>query len=263
MNCPPHSLWVAGLALWPACALLGGDPATATLAAVVLAPTCEALAEGPAEAALVFVEPRRSPPKPRPEPPKPEATKPPPRTEPPKPTGPSPELIAAERELASIRGDTSAVAQADAQVRDAEAELRTAGGALRDELTATERKMQELTVGYALESQQVRDNKCCSVCGNSKMEIERKGERFEVHLTNVKGTVAQCKGDKLAAVQRKWETQIAPVRSRLEDLRARMGPARDAAQRKIDAAKAAAAEARRKHEAAVQAAEARAERLRR
>ncbi len=221
--------------------LAGCDVPSATgVATAAVAEAATPLETGSLDAVLEYrAPPAKSAPRvakgePRPEPkpklePKPD----------PKPTGPSAELLAAQAELARIQGDTATIAAAEAALRAATAEAAAANAPIAAELAAVSRKIQEVALSMEIESAQVRQNKCCSVCGNSKTEIERNGEPFDKHLTNVKGTIAVCKPGKLEAVQRKYAGQLEPLKQRAAELRAKVGPASQAAQAKVNAALAA------------------------
>lgn len=261
-----------GLARWAGMAACLGacqqEPAV-HLATPVAALVAGPLPEGPQEAAVVFVSPGAKSAGPHGsggksaeravDPGRPELGRTdPPRTDAPKADpgkGKAAELAAAERELARIQADTAPIADAEAKLRQAQTDLAAAGGPTVLALQTAEKRLQELIMIMGIETEQVRQNKCCSVCGLSKTEIESKGEPFEKHLTNVKGTVAECKAGKLEAVQRKYEGPIAAAKGRVAELKAKSGPESAAAQAKVDAAKAGVDQAKAEHAKKVQAAQ--------
>lgn len=215
------------------------------------------LDEGPTVGTLVYSAPSAKPPRVvTPKPPKPKTIAP---ERPPQPTGPSPALLAAQAELEAVRNDLSEVRQAEANLTVAQGELRTESQV--PQLQRLESELQSLQVAREIELQQVRDNQCCSVCGQTKTELEKSGKRFEVHLTEVKGTVAKCSPAKLAAVQKKYDDRIVTARARAEQARAQVRPRVDAAKAKVDAAQVQVNEAKRRHAERVREAEAKVQRL--
>lgn len=240
-----------------AAAAASPSAAAAATSAAAAAPEGSALAAalepGPLEAVVVYRAPAKAPPPVKAEAPrpKPEASRP----EPPKPTGPSAALVAAQRELAALMADSSALAAAQSELAAAQAELRSAGGAVAAQLQSAEQQLQATSLARELETQQVRNNQCCSVCGNSKTELEKSGKRFLDHLLEVKGTVARCAPSKLAEVERRYEQRLAAQRAQVQQLKNQVGPQRAAAQAKVDAAQAKLDSAKREREAKIREAQ--------
>ncbi len=226
------------------------------VAAAVPSAAESALESGPLEAVVVYRAPAKhppvkaaDPPRPKPDPPAPEPVKPTP-----KPAGPSAALVAAQRELAMLLADTSALSAAQAELNAAQAELRSAGGAVAAQLQSAEQQLQATSLAREMEIQQVRSNQCCSVCGNSKTELEKSGKRFLDHLLEVKGTVARCAPSKLAEVEKKYDQRLASQRAQVQQLKNQVGPQRAAAQAKVEAAQAKVEAAKREREGKIQAA---------
>lgn len=236
--------------------LASSAAATGALASAVV--TEDRLESGPLEAVVVYRAPAKNPPPKAAEPPRPKAEPPkpePPRPDPPKPAGPSAALVAAQRELTLLRADASALSAAQAELSAAQAELRTAGGAVAAQLQSAEQQLQATSLAREMEIQQVRSNQCCSVCGNSKTELEKSGKRFLDHLLEVKGTVARCAPSKLSEVERKYDQRLAAQRAQVQQLKTQVGPQRAAAQAKVDAAQAKLEAAKRDREAKIKAAQ--------
>lgn len=252
---------VAALLLANGCSLGGGASSPLAIPTAVAQPADDHLDPGPLEAVLVYLAPTKptvakaDPPKPAA--PKAEIPKPePPKPEPPKlPSGPSAALLAAQRELAALRADSAAIQAAQAELQTAQAELRSAGGAVAAQLQSAEAQLQATALAREMEVQQVRNNQCCSVCGNSKTELEKGGKRFMDHLLEVKGTVARCAPSKLAQVENKYESRLASQRAAVQQLKNQVGPQRAAAQAKVDAAQAKVEAAKRDQAAKIKAAE--------
>ena len=262
VNTPLQLRFSAGLAaaLLFGCTVGGGASSPLAMATAASQPADERLDPGPSEAVLVYMAPSK-PGVAKAEPPKPAAPKPdipkpvPPKPEPPKPSGPSAALVAAQRELAALRADSAAIQAAQAELQAAQAELRSAGGAVAAQLQSAEAQLQATALAREMEVQQVRNNQCCSVCGNSKTELEKGGKRFMDHLLEVKGTVARCAPSKLAQVESKYESRLASQRAAVQQLKNQVGPQRAAAQAKADAAQAKLDAAKRDQAAKIKAAE--------
>ncbi len=255
------ALAVAAVALAAGCSLGGGASSPLAIPTAVAQAGDERLDPGPLEAVLVYLAPTKpsvakaDPPKPAA--PKAEIPRPdPPKPDPPKvPSGPSAALLAAQRELAALRADSAAIQAAQAELQAAQAELRSAGGAVAAQLQSAETQLQATSLAREMEIQQVRNNQCCSVCGNSKTELEKGGKRFMDHLLEVKGTVARCAPSKLSEVEKKYESRLASQRAAVQQLKGQVGPQRAVAQAKVDAAQAKVEAARRDQAAKVKAAE--------
>ena len=234
------------------------SPAAASGALASAVGTEDRLEAGPLEAVVVYRAPAKNPPPKAAEPARPKAESPkpePPRPDPPKPAGPSAALVAAQRELTLLRADASALSAAQAELSAAQAELRTAGGAVAAQLQSAEQQLQATSLAREMEIQQVRSNQCCSVCGNSKTELEKSGKRFLDHLLEVKGTVARCAPSKLSEVEKKYDQRLAAQRAQVQQLKTQVGPQRAAAQAKVDAAQAKLEAAKRDREAKIKAAQ--------
>ena len=60
----------------------------------------------------------------------------------------------------------------------------------------------------------------CSVCGNSKTEIESHGETFEGHLRDVNGKRVPAPPEKIAEKEREYDQKISNAQSKVNRLRA-------------------------------------------
>ena len=234
------------------------EPVIQQAAPVVVAELGQALDPGSTEAVVVFKAPSKVAAVKRPDPPAKVPRPDPPKPEPPKvvlPSGPSLALQAAMRELEAIRANSSALQAAKLALQAATAELASPGGTISAQLRAAEEQLQATSLAREIEMDQVRKNQCCSVCGSTKTELEKRGKRFLDHLLEVKGTVSRCAPAKLSAVEQKYEGALAAQRAAVASLKGQTGPARAAAQAKVDAAQAKLTEAQRDYDANVRAAE--------
>lgn len=218
------------------------DPGAAQAVAVYQAPGPRASGGKPAGAA-----PRPSDPVAKAPPGRPDAPKGP-------AAGPPGAMHAAMRELADIRADTRAIKAAEAELAAAQAGAPM--GNIAAQLRTAEDRLAATSLAKTTEVEQVRRNQCCSMCGNTKTELEKTGKRFIDHLLEVKGTVNRCAPSKLSAVERKYEDQLASERAAVANLKAKAGPDSGAAQAKVAAAQAKLAQAKQEHEAKIKAAEA-------
>lgn len=179
----------------------------------------------------------------------------PPQTAPQTAGGP-PALIVAARQLEEIRSDTRAIDDATSSLRRATTHLTTAMSHVAPEQQDITSQIRDLERKQETEKRQVIENRCCSECGRTQMELEARGGTFAAHLSDVAGTKTICKPEKLAQVAAKYQNQLRELRGKLSEIDATPDPAALELRAKVNEAQAKLEQVQRDHAESVQRAQA-------